>query len=153
MNHAFIDMARQAGTDRDKWIELHETVADQTAAGAHEVRLLDIDGDKIVLEMPIGDHARQPFGLLHGGVSMMLAESAASMHACWGVDLSQMAPVGIEISGSHLSSASEGTVRAVGTVIKRGRTMIRHRVEISHVDSGRLLTEARVTNFYKSLNA
>jgi uncharacterized protein (TIGR00369 family) len=151
MNLAFIEMAREAGTDRDKWVELHDEFADQTTAGAHHVRLVDIDADQIVLEMPMGDHARQPFGLLHGGVSMMLAESAASMHACWGVDLTKQAPVGIEISGSHVSSASDGTVRAVGTVVKRGRTMIRHRVEITHVESERLLTDARVTNFYKSL--
>jgi uncharacterized protein (TIGR00369 family) len=153
MNHHFIKMACQAGTDRDTWLELHEAFADQTSAGVHDVRLSDIDDDQIILEMPIGDHARQPFGLLHGGVSMMLAESAASMHACWGVDLTKVVPVGIEISGSHLSSASKGTVRAVGTVIKRGRTMIRHRVDILHLDSGRLLTDARVTNFYKTLES
>ena len=151
MTQDFIELALEADTDRQKWIEVFEQSREFTAAGAHEVRLVDIDDDNIVLEMPIGDHARQPFGLLHGGISMMLAESAASMHSCWGVDLSQVAPVGVEINGSHLSSAREGTVRVHGAVIKRGRTMIRHRVEIVHAQSGRLLTEARVTNFYKQL--
>ncbi|WP_168210809.1 PaaI family thioesterase [Persicimonas caeni] len=146
-------LALSAGTDSERWIELFDQSREFTAAGAHDVRLVDIDADRAVLEMPIGDHARQPYGLLHGGVSMMLAESAASMHSCWGVDLTEVAPVGVEINGSHLSSAREGTVRAVCTVIKRGETMIRHHVEIIHVDSGRLLSDVRVTNFYKRLRS
>lgn len=153
MSHDFISLAHDAGTDSERWIELFDQTRDSSAAGAHDVRMLEIDDDHVVLEMPIGDHARQPFGLLHGGVSMMLAESAASLHACWGVDLTEVAPVGIEINGSHLSSARDGTVRAVGTVIKRGKTMIRHHVEIIHAESGRLLSDVRVTNFYKCMPA
>lgn len=151
MNQKFIELVIGAGADRDQWIAAFEASRDFTAAGPHEVTLVDIDDQTIVLEMPIGDHARQPMGLLHGGISMMLAETAASMHACWGVDLTQRGPVGVEISGSHLSAARDGTVRAVGTVIKRGETMIRHHVELFHQESGRLLTDARVTNFYRSM--
>jgi uncharacterized protein (TIGR00369 family) len=144
---------RVASNPRDKiaWLEAFKAGAAQTAMGPHQVELVDIGDDFAVLEMPIGDHARQPFGLLHGGISLLLAETAASMHACWGVDLSERVPVGIEVNCSHLSSATDGRIRAAATVLKRGRTLIRHRIDVIHIDSGRLLSEVRVTNLYKTL--
>lgn len=131
--------------DESNW----KTMWRGTTMEALGMRLVSIDENEIVIEMPITDAARQPYGLLHGGVSMVLAESAASNHACWGVDLSRVLPVGIEINGTHLRSASEGTVRATGRVLRRSRSLIFHEVEIVHVESERLLSVARVTNFYK----
>jgi uncharacterized protein (TIGR00369 family) len=115
-----------------------------------DIQVVEIDEDRIVLHMPITDRARQALGLLHGGVHMVLAESAASLHACWGLDLSQKWPVGIEINGSHVRSASVGSVRAVGTVIRRSRSLIVHQVEIYHEETGKLLSVGRVTNYYKT---
>lgn len=145
--HEVLDHPR----DREVWIEAFRKARAYTAMGPHDVELVDIDDDIAVLEMPMGDHARQPFGLLHGGISLLLAESAASMHACWGVDLRERVPVGIEVSCSHISSATDGTVRTTARVIRRGRTLIRHQVDVEHVESGELLCEVRVTNLYKSL--
>jgi uncharacterized protein (TIGR00369 family) len=97
----------------------------------------------------MGDHARQVVGLLHGGVSAMLAETAASMHACWGVDLTEKGPVGIELNATHLRSATDGTILAVGDVLHRAATHVRHRVEIRHDGRDEVLTECRVTNYLK----
>ncbi len=120
------------------------------SAGTHlDMDVTRFDADGIELTMPITDKCRQPFGLLHGGMSLVLAESAASMHSCWGVDLSEVSPVGVEINGSHLRSAREGTVRAVGRVLRRTRSLVVHEVEVSHVESGDLLCVSRVTNFLK----
>lgn len=151
MNTHFARQIMKNPRDKFSWIQGFKASIAQTAMAPHHVELVDIDDDSIVLEMPIGDHARQPFGLLHGGISLLLGESAASMHACWGVDLSARVPVGIEVSCSHISSATEGRVRATGTVINRGRTLIRHKVDITHIETGRLLCEVRVTNLYKTL--
>ena len=123
----------------------------QTAAAPLGIEVAEVNAERVVLTMPITDAARQPMGLLHGGVSMLMAETAASMHACWGLDLTKTAPVGIEINGSHLASASEGNVRAVGEVIRRGAQLVVHEVRITHEETGRLLCVARVTNFLKSL--
>ena len=101
--------------------------------------------------MEIGDHARQPYGLLHGGISMMLAESAASIHACWGVDLNKHVPVGIEINGSHMRPATDGHVCAIATVLRRSKTLIHHQVEIIHEETGKVLSVVRMTNLYKAL--
>jgi uncharacterized protein (TIGR00369 family) len=122
-----------------------------TALEALGIEILSVDSKQILLRMPMSDRARQPMGLLHGGISMVLAESAASIHACWGTDLSRSAPVGIEISGSHLQSASDGHILARGTLVRRSKRLAIHQVEIIHEETDRVLCLSRVTNFYRSL--
>lgn len=134
----------------------HPTLEEVRAFGARnaghflEMNITRYDEEGTEIVMPITDKCRQPMGLLHGGMNMVLAESAASMHACWGLDLTKVAPVGIEINGSHLRSAREGSVRATARVIRRSRTLVVHEVEIHHVESGELLCVSRVTNFLKT---
>lgn len=126
-------------------------VSRNTIMQALGIEVEEFSEDRIVLSMPISDATRQPFGLLHGGVNMVLAETAASFHACWGIDLHEKVPVGIEINGSHLNSADSGNVRAVGKVLRRSASLIVHEIEIFHYETGRLLCVSRVTNFYKKL--
>jgi 1,4-dihydroxy-2-naphthoyl-CoA hydrolase len=120
-----------------------------TAPEALGVEIVSADAEHILLRMPMSDRARQPYGLLHGGISMVLAETAASLHACWDVDLARCAPVGVEINGSHLRSASDGYILAKGSVVRRSAKLAVHNVEIRHEETDRLLCLARVTNFYK----
>jgi 1,4-dihydroxy-2-naphthoyl-CoA hydrolase len=115
------------------------------------IEITRYDADGMVLTMPISEKTRQPLGLFHGGMSLVLAESAASMHACWGLDLTKFMPVGIEINGSHLSSATEGTVRATARVLRRGRSIVVHEIEVHHVETGTLMCVSRVTNFIKPI--
>ena len=131
------------------------TVADfrpfwpRTAMEAHGMELLEVDENHAVVAMPVTDATRQPLGMLHGGATMLLVETAASVHACWGVDLAQRVPVGVEISGSHVRSCSGGRVRATATVVRRTHSLIVHTVEVVHEESGERLSSCRVTNFYK----
>ena len=113
------------------------------------IEIVRFDADAAVLTMPVSERTRQPLGLFHGGMSLVLAESAASLHACWGLNLTRFMPVGIEINGSHLNSARDGNVRATARVLRRGRSTIVHNVDIHHVESGTLLCVSRVTNFFK----
>ena len=136
-------------TDEGLWLTGFDQMHLNTAVEHLGIKLESISADQIVLTMPITDKARQPFGLLHGGITMALVETAASVHASWGVDLSEKSPVGIEINGSHVRSARQGTVRAVGKVIRRSRSMIVHQVDVYLVESGEMLSTARMTNYYK----
>lgn len=138
-------------TNNEKWLQGFDWVHQHTAVENLGIELVDIDDQQIELSMPITDKARQPYGLLHGGISMVLAETAASAHATWGKDLSVVQPVGIEINGSHVRSASAGEVRAVAKVVRRSNSLIVHQVNIVHQDTGKLLSTARVTNFYKPI--
>jgi 1,4-dihydroxy-2-naphthoyl-CoA hydrolase len=134
------------------FIEDARALLQQTAAEPFGVEVIEADENGVTLRMEITAKARQPFGLLHGGVSMLLAETAASMHACWGVDLAETVPVGIEINGSHLRSATDGFIFAKAQIVRKSRTHIVHQVEIVHEESGRHLSTIRVTNFYKRLH-
>jgi uncharacterized protein (TIGR00369 family) len=134
------------------WLENFERFRENTAGAFLGIKLESISDDQIVLTMPISDRTRQPYGLLHGGITMALVESAASIHASWGIDLSKVVPVGIEINGSHVRSATEGTVRAVGKVVRRSRSMIVHQVDVYLVETGNLLSTARMTNYYKPVS-
>jgi len=121
----------------------------RTALEANHMELVEIDEDHAVMTMPVADSGRQPMGLLHGGMTLLLAESVASLHACWGVDLSKRQPVGIEIGGSHVRSCTDGSVRAVARVVRRSSSLIVHTVEVFDAADGSLLTTCRVTNFYR----
>jgi 1,4-dihydroxy-2-naphthoyl-CoA hydrolase len=135
--------------DRESWVAFFQTIHERTALQPLGVELVDIDEGQIILTMPITDAARQPLGLLHGGISMVLAETAASVHTVWDIDLSEKYPVGIEINGTHLRPAREGTVRVVGKLIRRTRSLVFHQVDIYLVETGEHLCTARVTNYLK----
>lgn len=139
--------------DRISSVEQLRALLPKTAPEALGVEIVSADAEGILLRMPMSDRARQPLGLLHGGISMVLAESAASLHACWDVDLSRFIPVGIEINGSHIHSASDGNILAKATIIRRSSKLAVHNVEIAHQETGRVLCLARVTNFYKQSSA
>lgn len=134
--------------DKEALIQAFAQIREHTAMGPLQVSLKDIGDDFIVLEMPITNAARQPYGLLHGGVNMLLAESAASMHAAWGIDITKVVPVGIEINGSHLRSATEGNVLVRGRVVGRSRSFVVHQVDLFLDGEERHLCTARVTNYY-----
>jgi 1,4-dihydroxy-2-naphthoyl-CoA hydrolase len=135
--------------DKEQWLAGMRAANRNTAIEALGIEMVDVDDDQLVLEMPVTDKTKQPFGLLHGGISMVLAETAASSHAMWGVDFSKFIPVGIEINGSHLRSASDGRVRAIARVVRRSRTLIVHQIDIWHIETDKQLCTARVTNYYK----
>ena len=137
--------------DTELWLKGLKQISENTVSNFLGIEIVEIDDDHIVLTMPITDKTRQPMGLLHGGINMVLAETAASLHSCWGIDLSVKTPVGIEINGSHVRSASDGTVKAIGRVIRRTSSLMFHQVDIYLAETDELLSTARVTNYYKRL--
>jgi 1,4-dihydroxy-2-naphthoyl-CoA hydrolase len=130
-----------------------ERIIPNTALEPLGVHVTAVNEKSLSLRMPITNASRQPFGLLHGGISLLLAESAASMHSCWGIDLDSVFPVGIEINGSHLRSASSGIVLATAQLLRRSKTLAVHEVKIVHEETNELLCVCRVTNYYKRRNA
>ena len=82
--------------------------------------------------MPVDDRTRQPFGILHGGASVALAETVASLAACMNVDLEQFMAVGLEINANHLRSKREGVVTGTALPIHVGRST--HVWEVKIVD-------------------
>jgi 1,4-dihydroxy-2-naphthoyl-CoA hydrolase len=93
--------------------------------------------------MPVDNRTRQPFGLLHGGASVVLAETLGSVAGYLCTEGEQKI-VGLEVNANHLRSAREGIVRGVCTAIHVGRRHQVWQIEISD-EQGRLCCTSRLT--------
>jgi len=87
-----------------------------------DIKLLSAEKDKVVATMPIGPNHRQQVGYLHGGVSVVLAESIASLGTVMNIDPSRQMAFGLEINANHLRPKRDGQLTAVATPFHRGRT-------------------------------
>jgi len=98
--------------------------------------------DRVVLKMEVTPRVHQYMGIMNGGVSLYLCETAASIGAVLNADLEKSAPVGIEINGNHLRAVAKGiiTIEAVPTYI--GRTMQVWSINITN-DRGKLVCTSR----------
>lgn len=108
------------------------------------IAMVELTRERVVATMPVDERTRQPFGILHGGASVALAETAVSLGAWMNIDRARFAAVGLEINANHLRSKRDGIVRAVATPIHRGRTTQVWAVEISDED-GRIICTSRCT--------
>lgn len=111
---------------------------------ALEIHIVEASGDKVTLEMDVTPRVHQPFGILHGGASAVMAESAASIGAYLNVDPATQMAVGTDLNVSHLRGKSEGRVRATALPVRRGRTMHVWTVEIED-EQGKMIAVARCT--------
>lgn len=133
-----------SGLDRDAFIRQMTERRQGTAMEALDIEYVELDPDRVVMTMPVGPKTRQPAGLLHGGASVLLAETAASIAAALNIDLRQYAAVGLEINANHLRSKRNGLVTAVATPLHKGRTTMVWDVKISGED-GKLVCVSRCT--------
>jgi uncharacterized protein (TIGR00369 family) len=119
-------------------------VYDNTIHETLGIRALEVTADRVVLEMDIGPKVHQPMGLLHGGASAVLAESAASMGAFMNCEPDKEFAVGTDLNISHLRARRNGVLKAVAQPMRKGRTI--HVWNIDLVDeSGELVAAARCT--------
>lgn len=81
-----------------------------------------LEKGRVEATMPVDERTRQPFGLLHGGASVALAETVASVGAYQLVDHETEGVAGLEINANHVRGIREGMVKAVATVLHQGRT-------------------------------
>lgn len=106
------------------------------------IAIVDFDPDRLVATMPVQGN-QQPFGLLHGGATCSLAETIGSWAAMLGAGPGHKA-VGIELNVSYVKAATSGTVTAVCTPVRRGRTLATFLIHITDEDD-RLTASARLT--------
>ncbi|MFZ3576806.1 hotdog fold thioesterase [Virgibacillus sp. DJP39] len=89
-----------------------------------------LDKNLVVMTMPVDHRTKQPMGFLHGGASVALAESAASIGAYLNVNPEQVSVYGIEINANHLKSKREGIVTAKATPVHLGKSTMVWEVKI-----------------------
>jgi uncharacterized protein (TIGR00369 family) len=100
--------------------------------------------ERVVATMPV-DGNTQPDGILHGGATMSLIESLASLGAAMAAGWPENFVAGQQQTCNFLSAASEGTVRGVATPLHKGRTTHVWDVEVTSIETGRRVAAGRVT--------
>lgn len=88
------------------------------------IEIVEYTPERVVATMPVTPKTHQPFGLMHGGVSVVIAETVASAGSYQFIDRETQRAVGLEINANHIRSVSDGTVKAIGTPVHIGRTTI-----------------------------
>src|SRR6185437_1222276 len=97
------------------------TLGKGTVGEVLDIETVEATGDRVVLRLPVTWKVHQPYGILHGGVSALLAESAASLGASLAAGGDRQV-VGIELNASHLRAVSDGHLTATATPLRVGRT-------------------------------
>lgn len=100
--------------------------------------------ERVVLKMEVTPKVHQYVGIMNGGVSLFLAETAASIGVVAGSDLSRVTPVGIEINANHLRAVSKGVITVEAKPVYPGRTMSVWSIEIKN-DKDKLVCISRIT--------
>src|SRR5260370_32715792 len=93
-----------------------------TALSVLGIKLTETTRDRVVATMPITSHHHQSMGYLHGGVSVLLAESVASWGSNLNIDTDRQIAFGLEINANHLRPKREGVLTAIAIPLHRGRT-------------------------------
>ena len=94
---------------------------ENTLMGTLGIDIIEAEEGRVVATMPVDHRTHQPMGLLHGGASVALAETVASMGGFLLVDHENEAVVGLEINANHIKSKREGVVTATGSVLHKGK--------------------------------
>ena len=108
------------------------------------VKIVEASGERVVLTMEVTSKVLQYVGIMHGGVSLYLCETAGSIGAVAGADLTKVTPVGIEINANHLRSVRSGIITVEAKPAYAGRTLSVWQIDITN-DRGKLICTSRCT--------
>jgi 1,4-dihydroxy-2-naphthoyl-CoA hydrolase len=114
-----------------------------TAVAHLGMEFLEVGDDFIRARVPVDKRTRQPYGLLHGGVSVVLAETLGSCGAAYASPEGWRA-VGLDINANHIRSATSGWVTGVTRPVHVGRTTQVWHIDM-HNDAGELTCVSRIT--------
>ncbi|MGY0612981.1 MULTISPECIES: hotdog fold thioesterase [unclassified Luteimonas] len=114
-----------------------------TAIEALGIEFVDIGDDHLVATMPVDARTRQPYGLLHGGASVLLAETLGSSAGNMCVAEGEVC-VGLEINANHVRAAREGVVRGTARALHIGRSTQVWEIRVEDA-RGRLVCISRLT--------
>ena len=134
----------EAAVDRDEFINIVEGRNPRTVFEPLGIRVTKYDPDAMQVAMDVDHRHHQHLGMLHGGVSALLAESAASLAAAMSVDLSKYIIAGVDLNATHLRAKRGGTLLATARPLFRGRTTHVYGIEITD-ERDELVCVARCT--------
>ena len=120
------------------------TASNANSAATHlGIEFLEVGDDFIRARVPVDDRTRQPYGLLHGGVSVVLAETLGSCGAAFSAPEGQRT-VGLDINANHLKGTTSGWVTGITRPLHIGRSTQVWQIELTN-DAGELTCVSRIT--------
>lgn len=120
-------------------------MSENTLISHLNIQFIEAGEDYLKASMPVTSIVHQPFGLLHGGASVVLAESLGSSLSNYILNDARFVAVGQQIDANHLRSKTSGTVFGHATVVKKGRTSHLIKIEITD-ENGKLICYSHLTN-------
>ena len=105
----------------------------------------EVTNETLTATMPVTPRLHQPYGIMHGGASCVLAETLGSCLSVLHVDIEKFAPVGTNINSNHLRSKKDGLVTGTAKFIRKGKTMHVSEIEIRD-EKGELINHTTMTN-------
>lgn len=135
-------MGRLMGEKEEKALARLRTMNGGTLGEKMGIEILEVTAQRVVATMPVAGNT-QPFGLLHGGASVVLAETLGSIGAMMHAGEGKIA-VGIEINATHHRAARAGLVTGIATALSLGNTLATYDVLITDED-GKLMCTSRIT--------
>ena len=124
-------------------VEVLTAGAVNTAVSHLGIEFLEVGDDFIRARVPVDHRTVQPYRLLHGGVSVVLAETLGSCGAAYAAPVGHRV-VGLDINANHLKSASSGWVTGITRPVHIGRTTHVWAIELTN-DAGELVCVSRIT--------
>lgn len=125
-------------------MKLFPGAVEETLLTTLGIEITEANKERVVGRMPVGPKVHQPFGLLHGGASVALAETVASTAGWMQVDPSKETVVGLEINANHLRGKRDGVLTAVASPLHIGRKTQVWEVRITD-EQGKLVCVSRCT--------
>ena len=124
-------------------VELLTNISRNTAVEHLGIEILEVGDDFLRGRVPVDPRTHQPFGLLHGGVSVVLAETLGSLAANFSCAPGHQA-VGLDINANHVRSVRSGWVTGTAKPVHQGRTTQVWQIDLLD-DAGRLICVSRIT--------
>lgn len=124
-------------------VEMLNRINVNTAASQLGIEFVEFGEDFLSARVPVDERTRQPYGLLHGGVSVVLAETLGSMGAALASPDGYRA-VGLDINANHLRAATSGWVTGTARPVHIGRTTHVWQIELRN-EAGELTCISRIT--------
>ncbi|MFC6268635.1 PaaI family thioesterase [Frigoriflavimonas asaccharolytica] len=117
----------------------------ETLGTVLEIVFTDVEDDSLTATMPVTSKVHQPYGILHGGASCVLAETLGSCLSVINVDLDKFSPVGTNLNANHLRAIRKGMLTGKASFIRKGNTMHVSQIEIRD-EKGNLINHTTMTN-------
>ncbi len=117
--------------------------SENTAVSHLGIEFVEVGDDYLVARVPVTERTRQPFGLLHGGVSVTLAETLGSCGAFYSCAPGHQA-VGLDINANHLRGVKDGWVTGTARAVHIGRSTQVWQIDMRD-DAGRMTCVSRIT--------